>query len=174
MTATAEQIQNLNDRLTAVETMAQTELPNWRGEVDRAFNDLTKLETTSLQQMCALVNTLRVGFESQEARILELEKADKPKPDNRHRRELLESHAIQSMEKLYDNKNYRQWLERFKNALEQARPGGSRVLTFLCQHKDKDVSDMQTSLIQQGKQGVFAEFAIRTMLHHQQADVAAC
>ena len=78
------------------------------------------------------------------------------------------------MEKLYDNKNYRQWLERFKNAVEQARPGGSRVLTFLSQLKDKDVSVMQTSLIQQGKQGVTAEFAIRAMLHHKQADVSKC
>ena len=137
MAGVAEQISNLNDRLTAVETMAQVELTNWRSEVDQAIQDITSLESTSIKQLCALVDTLRVGFESQEARILGLEKADKPKHDARHRREILESPAIQQMEKLYDNKNYRQWLERFKNALEQARPGDPELSRSCVNSKTK-------------------------------------
>ena len=137
MAAVADQIQNLNDRLSVVETMAQLELTNWRSEVDRAIHELNSLETTSLQQLCALVNTLRVGFESQEARLQGLEEADKPRPDNRNRREILESPAIQQMEMVTDSGS------KDSNGLEQARPGGSRVLTFLCQLKDKDVVEMQ-------------------------------
>ena len=52
MTGVAEQITNLNERLTVVETMAQVELTNWRVEVDKAIQEITSLESTSLQQLC--------------------------------------------------------------------------------------------------------------------------
>ena len=63
-------------------------------------------------------------------------------------------------------------MERFKNVLEQARPGGSNVITYLCQLEDKEVLDNTAKLVAEGKLGVTPEMTIRTMLHWKQEDTA--
>ena len=131
------------------------------------LDEISKLEAVSLRTLADLVR-------SQDTRLQELENGEKapPKSENRFRREILESPAISTMEKLYDNKNYRQWLERFKNVMEQARPGGSKVITYLGQLKDKEIHDVQAKLVAEDKLGVTPEMTIRTMLLWKQEDTA--
>ena len=76
--ASVEQVQDLNNRVTALETLS---MPDWKAEVTQLLEQMNKLETVSLRTPPDLVK-------SQDARLQELEKANKAqvKQDNRFRR----------------------------------------------------------------------------------------
>ena len=62
-------------------------------------------------------------------------------PPADHRREILESKAIQSLDTWSDGKPYRSWNQKLKNALDQARPGYRDLITLLESITEKEVQD---------------------------------
>ena len=145
--------------MTALEGL---HMADWKAEVTSLLEQMNKLGTVSLRTLADLVR-------SQDTCVQELEKTQKKqwrKPTTGSGGRYWRVPPYQHWKP--DNKNYRQWIERFKNALDQARPGGARVLTYLAQLKDKDVLEATVRLEAQGKLGVTPEITIRTMLHEKQ------
>ena len=61
------------------------------------------------------------------------------------RKPILESKAINDLPELAEAKTYRDWNQRFKNAMEQVRPSVRMGLTFIEGIKESEVSDFHLS-----------------------------
>ena len=53
------------------------------------------------------------------------------------KKEIMESRAIQEITKRSDGTGYRKWLNNMKNLLEQARPGGRKMIMFLAMPREE-------------------------------------
>ena len=70
-------------------------------------------------------------------RLLAVE--SKPAGTGHKLKEILESKAVSNLKVITDGKGFSEWVEKFRNSMEQARPGSRGILHFL----EKQVNEEQ-------------------------------